>query len=178
MIIKHTNKPLSRIYDRTDVGRQRTTGPSYSQILCGTTGATFAKDPRPARFRTTARDPRHTTRLRSIQPVIAKAPPPADQVWWTDTQTGRRRDGSISQAGSGCGPMLESHSPAASAGMPASSTLEPERLRRVPSFTSAPSWVAELKKAAHVAATPRPTRAYLTRTASAEMLTQLGEMGI
>lgn len=140
-------------------------------------GAAGARDPRPARFHTTARDPRHTTRLRSIQPVIAKAPPPADQVWWTDT-TGRRRDGSISQAGSGCGPMLESHSPVASAAMPASSTPEPERLRRVPSFRSAPSWVAELLKAAQVAATPRPTLAYMTRTASAEMLTQLGDMGI
>jgi hypothetical protein len=133
-------------------------------------GAPGTKDPRPARFRTTARDMRRTTRPRSIKPVIAKAPPPADQVWWTATP-GRRRGGSISRAGSGCGPMLESLSPA-------SSTPEPERLRRVPSFSRVPSWVAELKKAAQVAATPRPTHGYFTRTASAEMLTQLGEMGI
>jgi len=132
-------------------------------------GAPGAKDPRPARFRTTARDPRRTTRPRSIKPVIAKALPPADQVWWTAT-TGRRRGGSISRAGSGCGPMLESLSPAASAAMPASSTPEPERLRRVPSFSRVPSWVAEL--------TPRPTHAYFTRTASAEVLAHLGEMGI
>jgi len=132
-------------------------------------GAPGAKDPRPARFRTTARDPRRTTRPRSIKPVIAKALPPADQVWWT-AATGRRRGGSISRAGSGCGPMLESLSPAASAAMPASSTPEPERLRRVPSFSRVPSWVAEL--------TPRPTHAYFTRTASAEVLAHLGEMGI
>jgi hypothetical protein len=133
-------------------------------------GAPGAKDPRPARFRTTARDLRRTTRPRSIKPVIAKAPPPADQVWWTAT-TGRRRGGSISRAGSGCGPMLESLSPAPN-------TPEPERLRRVPSFSRVPSLVAELKKAAQVAATPGPKHAYFTRTASAEMLTQLGEMGI
>ena len=138
-------------------------------------GVSGAKDPRPARFRTTARDLRRTTRPRSIKPVIAKAPPPADQVWWTP---GRRRGGSISRAGSGCGPMLESLSPAASAAMPAPSTPEPERLRRVPSFSRVPSLVAELKKAAQVAAAPRPTHAYFTRTASAEMLTQLGGMGI
>ena len=140
-------------------------------------GSPGAKHPRPARFRSTARDLRRTTRLRSIKPVISKAPPPADQVWWTAT-TGRRRGGSISRAGSGCGPMLESLSPAASAAMPASSTPEPERLRRVPSVSKVPSWAAELKKAAKVAATPRPTHAYFTRTASAEMLTQLGGMGI
>ena len=133
-------------------------------------GAPGTKDPRPARFRTTARDMRRTTRRRSIKPVISKAPPPPDQVWWTAT-TGRRRGGSISRAGSGCGPMLESLSPA-------SSTPEPERLRRVPSFSRVPSLVAELKKAAQVAAAPRPTHAYFTRTASAEMLTQLGGMGI
>ena len=92
-------------------------------------GAPGAKDPRPARFRTTARDPRRTTRPRSIKPVIAKALPPADQVWWTAT-TGRRRGGSISRAGSGCGPMLESLSPADWHQAP--STPEPERLRRLP----------------------------------------------
>ena len=140
-------------------------------------GAINGTSPRPARFRTTARDLRRTTRLRSIKSVIVKAPPPANQVWWTAT-TGRRRGDSISRADSGCGPMLESLSPAASAAMPASSTPEPERLRRVPSVSKVPSWAAELKKAAKVAATPRPTHAYFTRTASAEMLTQLGEMGI
>ena len=125
--------------------------------------------PRQARFRTSARDPRRITKQRDIKPVLVKAPPPAVQVWWTPT-TGR----SISRqrAGRGCGPMLESLSPAASATVmaphQASSIPEPERLRRLPSFSRAPSWGAELRGAA----APRPTHAYLahfTRISSAEM---------
>jgi hypothetical protein len=148
-------------------------------IRRGALAATGPDSPRPARFRTTARDTRRITKQRNIKPVSVKAPPPAVQVWWTPT-TGRRRGCSISPAGSGCGPMLESLSPAASATamLPhwhqASSTPEPERLRRLPSSSKAPSWGAEVNGAA----APRPSHAYFTRTASTEMAAQLGEMGI
>jgi hypothetical protein len=143
------------------------TGPN--DRLTHTRTGPASESPRPARFRTSARDPRRITKQRDIKPVLVKAPPPAVQVWW-NTTTGR----SISRprAGRGCGPMLESLSPAASATVTpphqASSIPEPERLRRLPSFSRAPSWGAELKGAA----APRPTHAYLayfTRIPSAEM---------
>jgi hypothetical protein len=141
-------------------------------IRRGALAATGPDSPRLARFRTTARDPRRITKQRNIKPVLLKAAPPANHVWWTPT-TGRRR-------GSDSGPMLESLSPAASApAVPphwhqASSTPESERLRRLPSFSRAPSWGTELKGAA----APRPTHAFFTRSASTEMAAQPGEMGI
>jgi hypothetical protein len=102
---------------------------------------TGPESPRPARFRTSARDLRRITKQRDIKPVLVKAPPPAVQVWWTPT-TGRSI--SMPRVGRGCGPMLESLSPVASATvMPphqASSIQKPERLRQLPSFSRAPSW--------------------------------------
>jgi hypothetical protein len=137
--------------------------------------ATRPDSPRPARFRTTARDPRRITKAaehqaRLVEGAAACKPcmvAPHDRV---PTRERLRSNARVSLAGG--------HSNESTAMPPhwhqASSISEPERLRRLPSFSRAPSWGTELKGAA----APRPTHGYFTRTASTEMAAQLGEMGI